>query len=336
MLHKRLGRVFSGIRSWTRAALIVFLPVCCAGCGNLFTAREAISLDPAWGAFERVIVETRNGDVAVRVTSAIGGSSADASGPQRVRVSGEKWAGGGTLDSAEELLGQLHVIASPDERDPRALRIRLGYAEAIRMRSFGADLKIELPSAAGAEIRTSNGRVEARGLVRRVFADTSNGHVVLADIDGDAQVDTSNGGVRAERVRGSLAAVTSNGTIVAHQIGGECRLDTSNGNVEVIGAKSGIRAGSSNGSLRIDADPPAEAVIELTTSNGGITASLPAALRGDLHLHTSNGSITTDLGPATLNNPSWSKDDIRARLNGGGAGRLVARTSNGSVKLTCR
>lgn len=314
-----------------RAPLVlaaVVLSICCTGCGNLFTAREAISLDADWGSFERVIVESRNGDVDVRV--------APAAGSQRVRVSGEKWAGGGTQNSAQELLSQMHVSAAPDAADSKALRVRLDWADSMRMRNFGADLKIELPVAAAAEIRTSNGRVEARGLVRRVFADTSNGNVVLADIDGDVQVDTSNGAVRAERVRGSLIADTSNGGIVAHEIGGACRMDTSNGNVEVVGAKGAIRAESSNGSLRIDADPPAEAVIELTTSNGGITARLPAGLRGDLHLHTSNGSITTELGNATLSNPSWSKNDIRARLNGGGAGRLSARTSNGSVRLTCR
>lgn len=333
--HTR-ARIDGERRLLTRAALILTVSLCCTGCGNLFTAREAISLDADWGAFERVIVETRNGDVDVRVSgaSAVGGAGSTA--VQRVRVSGEKWAGGGTLESAEELLGQLHVTAGPDAGDPRALRVKLDYAEAMRMRSYGADLKIELPTAASAEIHTTNGRVEARGLVRRVFADTSNGNIVLADIDGDVQVDTSNGGVRAERVRGSLAADTSNGSIVAREIGGECRLDTSNGNVEVVGAKGGIRADSSNGWLRIDADPPAEAVIELTTSNGGITARLPGGLRGELHLRTSNGSIETDLGPATLSNPSWSKEDIRARLNGGGAGRLTARTSNGSVRLTCR
>lgn len=311
-----------------RSPLVVIagLLISCTGCGSLFRASEAFSLAADWGAYERVLVESRNGSVDVRVSG----------GSQQVTVSGSKWAGGGTKESAEDLLAQLHVNAAPDAKDAKTLRVWLDYSEAMRSRNFGADLIVELPSSAAAEIRTSNGRVEARGLVRRVFADTSNGNIVLADIDGDAQVDTSNGGVRAERVRGTLGADTSNGSIFAHEIGGECRVETSNGNVEIVGARGGIRADSSNGSLRVDASPPADAVIELSTSNGGITAQVPASMRGELHLHTSNGSITTDLGDATLSNPTWSKSNIRARLNGGGAGRLTARTSNGSIRLTCR
>ena len=186
---------------------IASLLISCTGCGSLFRASEPVSLTADWGAYERVLVESRNGDIDVRV------SATNTGGGRQVRVSGSKWAGGGTMESAEELLAQLHVSAAPDVKDAKTLLVRLDYSEAMRSRNFGADLNVELPAATAAEIRTSNGRVEARGLVRRVFADTSNGNIVLADIDGDAQVDTSNGGVRAERVRGTLGADTSNGSI---------------------------------------------------------------------------------------------------------------------------
>ncbi len=295
------------------------------GCTDLVRVRGPLQLDAAWDQYDRVVVQSRNGDVDVQVVSGSAG----------VRVRGEKWAGGLTGEAAKALLDEIAVTAQPDPGDARSLCIALNLSSDDR-RSYGADLNVEIPAAAAAELRSSNGRVSARGMVQRVIADTSNGDVILADIAGDVQVDTSNGDLTAERVVGSLIAETSNGNVTCREIGGHCRLDTSNGNIEIVAAKGGINARSSNGWVRVDATPPAEASIVLATSNGGITAHLPASLRGELDLETSNGTIQTDLGAATLNNPVWSKNRIRARLNGGGSGQIVARTSNGSVALSCK
>ncbi|MBI5864470.1 MAG: hypothetical protein HZB38_08180 [Planctomycetes bacterium] len=285
--------------------------------------RSPLQLDAAWENYERVVVQTRNGDVDVQVVPGAAG----------VRVRGEKWAGGLTGEAASDLLEEIAVTVQRDPSDPHSLRIALNPPSLDRA-SYGADLQIEIPTAAAAELRSSNGRISARGLARRVVADTSNGDVVLADVAGDAQVDTSNGNVTAERVAGSLIADTSNGNIACHAVTGQCRLDTSNGNIEVVGAKGGIHAEASNGWLRVEADPPADATIALSTSNGSMAVQLPAALRGELDLRTSNGVIQTDFGSAALSDPILSKSRMTARLNGGGPAKVIASTSNGSVTLT--
>lgn len=305
--------------------LLMLTIVSTVGCTDIVRVRGPLQLDAAWNQYDRVVVQIRNGDVDVQVVPGSGG----------VRVRGEKWAGGMTAEAANGLLEEIAVTALHDPADARSLRIAISPAPDDR-RSYGANLKVEIPTAVAVELHTSNGQVSARGLVRQVIADTSNGDVILADIAGDVQANTSNGDVTAEGVSGAMRADTSNGNVTCREIGGQCRLDTSNGNIEIVAAKGGITASSSNGWLRVDAMPPADAAILLTTSNGSITANLPASMRGELDLETSNGRIQTDLGPATLNNPVWSKNRIRARLNGGGGGQVVARTSNGSVTLNCR
>ena len=138
-------------------------------------------------------------------------------------------------------------------------------------------------------------------------------------------------------VEGDLVADTSNGRIIVDTIDGDCRLDTSNGDIEARRKSAGaFGATSSNGRITVEAAPGLDGQIVLKTSNGKIVAELPADISGLLDLHTSNGRIITNLDGVTLTDPHWSKHSIEAKMNGGGAGRVSARTSNGSITLNCR
>lgn len=279
-----------------------------AGCGaNPMRASEAFSLEIPWDGFERLVVRTRNGGVKL-----VSGGS------EQVRISGVKEARGLTLAEARENLDRLTIVTEPDQASPGTFVVELEVPETLRWKSPGASFDILVPERCAAEITTGNGAIHVRGLA---------GPVVLR---------TSNGRITVEQVEGEVEAATSNGRIEVDTVEGDCGLTTSNGRIRVSNAIGSVRATTSNGGVVVSATPPETGAVILRTSNGSIRTDLPPNLRGTLSVRTSNGRVETNLDGVTLTNPRWSKRSIEATLNGGGAGRISAETSNGSVTLNCR
>jgi len=307
------------------AVLPYLLVVVAAGCASPVRVSENFALEAPWGDYERIVVHTLNGDVDL----ASGGSPG-------IQVSGVKTAGGLTFNEAHDNLNLLKVVAEADADDPKTFVVELDYPERLRYRNIGADFTIRLPQSVAADVNTSNGRIQARGLRDLVQLNSSNGDIVVEEVAGRVEAGTSNGGVRASNVSGPLKAATSNGRVFVQLIGGECVLASSNGTIEAREVNGGLRATTSNGNIIAAVNPPEDGEVVLRTSNGQIQADLPAGLRGELSLRTSNGRVRTDFGTATLSRPEWSDDHFAGLLNGGGPARIVARTSNGPIMLTCR
>jgi len=106
--------------------------------------------------------------------------------------------------------------------------------------------------------------------------------------------------------------------------------------IRVDDAHGSVEATTSNGNIRVDATPPKDGDVLLRTTNGSIHATLPADLKADLELSTSNGVVRTMLADVPLKVQLWSQNRVRAQMNGGGEGRVSARTSNVLVMLKCR
>ncbi|RMF78168.1 MAG: hypothetical protein D6744_10430, partial [Planctomycetota bacterium] len=68
-------------------------------------------------------------------------------------------------------------------------------------------------------------------------------------------------------------------------------------------------------------------------SNGAIDATLPTTVRGVVSASTNNGSVSVFTTDDVKAEQTITKRSYRGTLNGGGDGRIVARTSNGSLRL---
>lgn len=308
--------VFSGL---------ALLALSSSGCSQTFKASREFSLSAAWEDYERIVVRSRNGDVSLMP------GEGDA-----ITISGVKRARGATPKQADEHLEQLEIAAGRDPTNPSTFLIELRYPQALRHFSLGADFDIRIPRSCAAEIDTSNGRIVVRGLQDRVDLESSNGSIVVEDIDGPVHARTSNGRIRAERIRGELTAESSNGSIFASSVTGDCSFITSNGRIELERIEGNVSAITSNGTIRLEAVPPTDGRVVMRTSNGNIHVTLPAELSARIKLRTTNGRIHTDFADAIIQRLSFGRNWFECALNGGEAGVISARTSNGSIRFTCR
>lgn len=182
---------------------------------------------------------------------------------------------------------------------------------------------------------------------------TSNGHIRIEDVDGNARLRTSNGAIRVSRLKGALEARTSNGSIDGDSLEGDAKLHTSNGPIRAEVTHGQFEATTSNGSITARLTDPATSWpihlessnghIDLTleakqipevraeTSNSSIVLRLPTGASAEVRAHTSHASVSSDFHEVLTDN-----EHGRAEMSGriGGGGRLIElSSSNGSIKI---
>lgn len=275
-----------------------------AGCSNLVRSSDAYAITTPWADYEKVVVRGTNGPVDL----------APGTGPA-VDVTGEKWAHGVTPEEADQNQKQVHVTAAPDPANPRQLLIQCEFPESIRGRSPGASMVIRMPKAVAADIKTSNGAVRIEKWSATTVR-TSNGDVNVTDIAGPVNLHSSNGSIEAARISGEMKIHTSNGAVVVHEAGAAVDAETSNGRIDVELASS------------------ANCGAMLRSSNGAVRLCIPKALAAAVDLDTSNGSATVE--GAAIQIAKHDRSSLSGTVNGGGANRIVLRSSNGSVTIVAR
>ena len=182
---------------------------------------------------------------------------------------------------------------------------------------------------------------------------TSNGHVRIEDVDGNARLRTSNGAIRVTRLKGELEARTSNGAVEVDYLEGNAKLHTSNGSIRAEVAHGLFEAVTSNGSitarltdpsttwpvhvessnghvdLKIDAKQLPE--VRAETSNSSIVLHLPIGASAELRAHTSHSAVSSEFDGVHIDN-EHGRGEMSGRIGGGG--RLIElSSSNGSIKI---
>lgn len=124
---------------------------------------------------------------------------------------------------------------------------------------------------------------------------------------------------------------STNGRLVVSDIEGDAVLKTTNGKIEAEGLKGSVDARTTNGSISVviqhfrDDDQ-----LDLSTTNGSIKLSLPSDVAADIKASTVNGSIRTDF-PLKVQG-RISRKRLNGEINGGG-GMIDLSTVNGSISI---
>ena len=293
--------------------------------GCMVQASRDFSLTVPWQPYERLVIRTHNG----RVTLAV----ADVA---EVRVDAQTCVRASDYHQAEGYLNQIEVLARADDKDARTLVVELRVPAALSTLSPGSALSITVPAPCAADIDTSNGAISVADMRSRVAARTSNGAIEIHDVDGTVTATTHNGRIDVHAVRGDVAAKTRNGAVVLRDILGACQVETANGSIEIVSHEGDVHAATSNGAVHDVAAPPDEGAVVARTSNGQIRLVLPRTMTARLSLRAGNGHVNLNTLDVVADIKRREREFVRGTLNGGGAGEILAETTNGSVTVDFR
>ena len=188
-------------------------------------------------------------------------------------------------------------------RQPWDLSLGLFQSLGLDREMREVSLAVPLELAAELDLRTSNARMDVKGvnLWGQALLGTSNASITLTQVSAKRlELTASNGNITLDGVKAAadVKAVTSNAKIRA------------NG----VTAPQALTLKSSNASIHVEAVNSRD--ISLVTSNGAVKGTMPGSLREySVQSATSNG-----------------KNSLPARM-GGGDKQLTVRTSNGSIDL---
>jgi len=132
---------------------------------------------------------------------------------------------------------------------------------------------------------------------------TTNGKIIVYELNGNVYTKTTNGSIYVERINGSVNAITTNGSIKA----------------EILQAKS-----KNN--------------MNFKSTNGSIKLYLPRNISADIYANTTNGRVYCDFLIDTRDRRRYYNDNyrrkrtLRGRINGGGVD-IEVKTTNGSISI---
>ncbi len=161
------------------------------------------------------------------------------------------------------------------------------------------------------------------------FFHTTNGNVIVSNLEGYARCETTNGDVKLRDIKGEAMAESTNGTIEAINLKARIKGGTTNGRVILENIDGGIDLETTNGSISArNLDGWGEG-IKLDSTNGGIDVDLGAAT-GEILAENSNGSLEIKVpGMQVIEMSKHSAHVKRA----GRTQRIELNTTNGHISV---
>ena len=203
--------------------------------------------------------------------------------------------------------------------DQTGNRVRIEVIEpkpsmSIRVSWEDTKLEIWMPSAGVLDVHTGDGRIEVDGVTGSLQLESSDGNIILEDVQGDIDAHTGDGKILGSAIKGALRGRSGDGRIEVSGMFGELDLHTSDGKI-IAEALKGSTVGD-GWSLR--------------SGDGRVSLYVPGDLAADIEASTGDGRISFDV-PITSEG-RMSSSSLRGKLNGGG-GTIMIRTSDGSIQI---
>jgi len=130
----------------------------------------------------------------------------------------------------------------------------------------------------------------------------------------------------------ALSLKTTNGGIVIRDVDGQLDFKTINGGVKLVNLAGDVKGRTNNGGVDVELDGTGwrGEGLDVSTSNGGVHLRIPEQYSAHLETSTQNGGMNIDF-PLTVQ--GRIDRQISANLGGGGAPIRVT-TNNGGVKIS--
>lgn len=166
----------------------------------------------------------------------------------------------------------------------------------------------------------------------RLFANTGNGDVTVANASNDVEIRSGNGDVRISMTAGQVDVTTGNGELEIMGATGPVRANTGNGRVYVTTTTGPVTARTGNGEIDVRMRTlSGNADMSFTTGNGAVMVALPGDFKGEIDASTGHGDFRSDFEIRIMGrlNPRH----IRGMIGEGGTRRIRISSGNGRIEL---
>ncbi|MGD2114993.1 MAG: DUF4097 family beta strand repeat-containing protein [Acidobacteriota bacterium] len=255
-----------------RNTLIIAAALLLAGTG----AAWAVEVEET---FDQTYSLSPGGEVSV--TNVNGQVEVESWDRDEVRIEAVKKVKASSRERAEEALEETRIEIETT-RDRIRVRTDLpsssgGFLSWLFGNSANAQVsyRVTVPSRADVHVRTTNGKLQVRGVAGHVEASSTNGGIDIADIRGSVDASTTNGGVSVELAEvspdRSMSFSSTNGgirVIVPRDARISIDASTTNGGIRLSDLQADVRS-KSRRKLRADVNGGGPE-IDISTTNGGI------------------------------------------------------------------
>lgn len=200
---------------------------------------------------------------------------------------------------------------------------------------FSQEIIVGMPTGSRLEIVRSSG-ADVRGLRNDIAVVSQDGHISLADIDGNVDAHSNDGHIDAVDVRGTTVKISTDdgrlnirnvtaATLDAHTNDG--RLEAHD--LQFQGAAPRASLHTNDGSVHVSGLFPASGTYQIGTDDGRVELALARGSDVTVDAATSDGSLYVD-------GQSFSGDGRSAHTTrvGSGTGSLRLTTGDGSMHIT--
>jgi hypothetical protein len=233
-----------------------------------------------------------------------------------------------------ELGKNLHVDSRQDG-DKVQLTARItghwGFSWGNNSRSL--HIEVRMPRDADLQVQTDDGSVQADSINGTVNVYTGDGSVKANSLNGTIDLHTKDGSITVDSLKGDIRLRTGDGSIEARDLDGKVEAASGDGHIRIVGRFDalGVKTGDGSVDTRVLSGSKMASSWTIRTGDGSVDLVLPADFQANIEATTGDGHISLGI-PVTVEG-TFSKSEIRGKMNGGGQSLLI-HTGDGSIRLS--
>jgi hypothetical protein len=199
--------------------------------------------------------------------------------------------------------------------------------------SRGLHIEVRMPRDADLLVETGDGSVQADSINGNVNIHTGDGSVKANSLNGSIDLHTNDGSITVDSLKGDIRLRTGDGSIEARDLDGKVEADSGDGHIRIVGRFDALSVKTGDGSVDTRVLPGSKMASSwsVRTGDGSVDIVLPADFQANIEATTGDGHISLGI-PVTVEG-TFSKSEIRGKMNGGGQ-PLTIHTGDGSIRLS--
>jgi hypothetical protein len=197
----------------------------------------------------------------------------------------------------------------------------------------GLHIEVRMPRDSDLQVETGDGSVQADSINGAVNVHTGDGSVKANSLNGTIDLHTNDGSITVDTLKGDIRLRTGDGSIEARDLDGKVEADSGDGHIRIVGRFDALSVKTGDGSVDTRVLPGSKMASSwsVRTGDGSVDIVLPADFQANIEATTGDGHISLGI-PVTVEG-TFSKSEIRGKMNGGGQ-PLTIHTGDGSIRLS--